>query len=243
MTAQTSSEVSSRTYCSSYGSGRAPAPDIGSGHGRRGTRAPDPPPRPGYTRSPVSGSGTASRAAHRRQLAEAVALLVVGEFQLDDDAPTVLVPLPPQCAVGDRSLSEVVTVGTPPAARRDIPVEDLDGQPVVHATERTPESDIPPCAHTPSPAPRWDIRPRGACARRRRAVRVLWQSSPRRRPSVVASPQEGAPVVVHPERFVNHRSRWAGEDRTHDLRTTSLQFTRLTSVDTLSSPPTTGFRG
>jgi hypothetical protein len=59
----TGSDPDSRRYCSSRGSGRAAAPAIGSGRGRRGTRAPDPPPRPGYTSNPFTGSGTASGAA------------------------------------------------------------------------------------------------------------------------------------------------------------------------------------
>lgn len=55
--------VASRSATSSCGVGSAPHPDIGNGRGCRGTRAPEPPPRPGYTSRPRSGSGTASRAA------------------------------------------------------------------------------------------------------------------------------------------------------------------------------------
>jgi hypothetical protein len=54
-----------------------------------------------------------------------VALLFVAEFQLENNAPPVIMLLPPRRAVGDRGLGEVVAVGAPPAAHRELPVEDL----------------------------------------------------------------------------------------------------------------------
>jgi hypothetical protein len=83
---------------------------------RRPARSPDRAPRRAGTDGPAR--------------AEAVALVFVGELNLDDDTPGVFVP-PLAGSVGDGGLGQVVAMGAPPTACRGFPVEDVDRQPVV----------------------------------------------------------------------------------------------------------------
>jgi len=97
----------------------------------------------GVDQDAVDGiGGSIKRSANSGQVSEGVASFLVNEVQLENHAPLGSDPLPVLRAIRERSLHEETSMRPSPHDGVIAGVEDLDGEPVPHATTVGPR----PCA-------------------------------------------------------------------------------------------------